>query len=238
MKQQIAIDGLAASGKGTIARALAKELNFAYLDTGLLYRAIAHKLLLAEANGTESDLESDLESKLESDAVLAAQSFNLQELQDADHLKSLRHPRVSAKASEVAALQPVRAALRGFQRDFAAHPPAGTAGAILDGRDIATVILPDAPCKIFVTAPAEVRAQRRLADLQAEAKTPEAQAALPSEAEMLASLTTRDDRDQTRTDSPLRQDPEALRIDTGAQSVAESVAEALAYARECLNLSP
>ena len=233
MKQQIAIDGLAASGKGTIARALAKELNFAYLDTGLLYRAIAHKLLLAEANDTEANLES----KLESDVVLVAQSFNLQELQDADHLKSLRHPRVSAKASEVAALQPVRAALRGFQRDFAAHPPAGTAGAILDGRDIATVILPDAPCKIFVTAPAEVRAQRRLADLQAEAKTPEAQAALPSEEEMLASLTTRDDRDQTRTDSPLRQDPEALRIDTGAQSVSESVAEALAYARECLNIS-
>ena len=234
MKQQIAIDGLAASGKGTIARALAKELNFAYLDTGLLYRAIAHKLLLAEANDTEANLES----KLESDVVLVAQSFNLQELQDADHLKSLRHPRVSAKASEVAALQPVRAALRGFQRDFAAHPPAGTAGAILDGRDIATVILPDAPCKIFVTAPAEVRAQRRLADLQAEAKTPEAQATLPSEEDMLASLTTRDDRDQTRTDSPLRQDPDALRIDTGAQSVAESVAEALAYARECLNLSP
>ena len=224
MKKQIAIDGPAASGKGTIARGLARALNFAYLDTGLLYRAVAQRLL----QGAESR------------AVVVARSLvraDIQDLHDARVLEDLglRHPAVSAKASEVAAESEVRSVLRGLQRDFADNPPADKAGAILDGRDIATVILPNAACKIFVTAAVVVRARRRLADL--EAANFGGTESLPALEDLRADLQARDLRDETRADSPLRRDSGALLLDTGEQSVAESIAEALAYARDCLNLA-
>ncbi|MDO9458642.1 MAG: (d)CMP kinase [Alphaproteobacteria bacterium] len=202
----IAIDGPAAAGKGTLARRLAAHLGYAYLDTGALYRLVALQLLLTGAD--PGDVTA---------AVTAAQNLDTSRFDD----PQLRTDRVGAAASRIAALGEVRQALVGFQRQFAAHPPGKAPGAVLDGRDIGTVICPDAPVKLFVTASPPARARRRYLELieRGEAAT---------EAEVLADLQARDTRDQTRASAPLRPAQDAHLLDTTNLAIDDAFAVALA----------
>ncbi|WP_405401471.1 (d)CMP kinase [Paracoccus sp. Ld10] len=183
----IAIDGPAASGKGTIARALTDRFGFHHLDTGLLYRATGAK---------------------GGDPVAAAQTLNADDLARPD----LRSAEAGQAASRIAAIAEVRAALVAFQHRFAAQEP----GAVLDGRDIGTVICPDAAVKLYVVASDEVRAARRAAELGADA------------AEMLAQLRERDMRDSQRAAAPLRRAADAVVLDTSMLSIDDAVARAVA----------
>lgn len=183
----IAIDGPAASGKGTLGKKLAAHYGLRHLDTGLIYRAVAKALLDA---GEAPD-----------DTVQAAAAAR--KLDPARFDDSLRAHAVGEAASIVSAIPEVRAALVAFQRDFAATPP----GAVLDGRDIGTVICPDADVKIFVTATPEVRAQRRFLELAAGDQS-------VREADILADILRRDERDMKRAIAPLAPAPNAHVLDT------------------------
>ncbi|MEC9431476.1 MAG: (d)CMP kinase [Pseudomonadota bacterium] len=198
----VAIDGPAAAGKGTIARALAARYGFAHLDTGLLYRATGLRAL-REGPGT---VTPEL-------AVQAAETLRPEDLQ-AD---GLRTGPAGEAASVVAAIPAVRAALLRFQRDFAAQP----SGAVLDGRDIGTVICPDADVKLFVTASDEARAARRFAELSA--KDP----AITLE-DVAGDLARRDARDAGRADAPMLRAPDALLLDTTELTIDAAIAEAAA----------
>ena len=184
----IAIDGPAASGKGTLARRIAKHLGLAYLDTGLLYRAVARDV--SAAGGELSD---------EVLAATMARKLDPASLDDA----ALRGARAGEAASMVARHPQVRQALLEYQRTFAGRPP----GAVLDGRDIGTVVCPDADVKLFVTAAVEVRARRRHAELSA--KDPNVRYD-----DVLEELRQRDARDMARTDAPMRQADDAILLDT------------------------
>jgi cytidylate kinase len=181
----VAIDGPAAAGKGTIGRALAARFGFAHLDTGLLYRAVGAK---------------------GGDAVAAARALAPADLQRGD----LRSQEAGQAASRVAAIPEVRAALVTFQRDFARRP----GGAVLDGRDIGTVICPEAEVKLYVTASAEVRAHRRWLEVGGD------------EAQVLAEVRERDARDMGRADAPLKPAAEALVLDTSELSIEAAIAAA------------
>lgn len=182
----IAIDGPAASGKGTIARALARHFGFSHLDTGLLYRAVGMK---------------------GGDPVAAAQC-----LTDADlHRDDLRSADAGRAASRVAVIPEVRAALIDFQRRFARSEP----GAVLDGRDIGTVICPNAEVKLYISASYSVRARRRAAELYAD------------EAEVLRQLQERDARDAARDIAPMRAAQDAILLDTSDMTIDEAVARAI-----------
>jgi len=184
----IAIDGPAASGKGTIARQLAAVYGLHHLDTGLLYRAVAKAML--DAGHRPDDVER---------ATDAATSLDPAILED----HALKSQAITEAASVVAAIPQVRQALINYQREFATRPP----GAVLDGRDIGTVIAPGADVKLFVVASPEVRAQRRVLELNARGEHVE-------EAEVLADLLRRDERDSRRTAAPLMQAPDAHLLDT------------------------
>ena len=184
----VAIDGPAASGKGTLARRLARHFGLRHLDTGLTYRAVADRLL---AEGADLDDEDA--------AVATAAKLDLSTL-DAKRLSS--HA-IGEAASRVAVMPRLRTALREKQRAFAAAPP----GAVLDGRDIGTVVFPDAPAKLYVTASPETRARRRALEMREGG-------ADMSEAEVLADLKRRDERDIARTNSPLKPAPDAYLLDT------------------------
>jgi CMP/dCMP kinase len=184
----VAIDGPAASGKGTLARRLARHFGLRHLDTGLTYRAVADRLLAERADLNDEDA-----------AVRAAEALDLGVL-DPKHLAS--HA-IGEAASRVAVMPRLRAALREKQRAFACAPP----GAVLDGRDIGTVVFPGAPAKLYVTASPETRARRRALEMRAGG-------ADISEAEVLSDLKRRDERDMARTDSPLRPAPDAYLLDT------------------------
>jgi cytidylate kinase len=192
----IAIDGPAAAGKGTLARRLAAEYNLAYLDSGSLYRGTALTLLRDGPFG---------EDWAESEAVAAAQKLRPELLADPE----LRAEATGRLASEVAAIPAVRAALLDWQRDFAKHPPAGKRGAVLDGRDIGTVVLPDAMVKLFITASDEARALRRFKELQEKGET-------AIYARVLEDMRERDARDTARSTAPMRPAEDALIIDTSA----------------------
>jgi cytidylate kinase len=188
----IAIDGPAASGKGTLARRLAEHLGFAHLDTGALYRATAF-LVLDQAGDP-------------ADPVVAARAAGLV------HPQLLLDPRlrgeaVSAAASMVAAIPLVRQTLLNLQRNFAAHPPKPAKGAILDGRDIGSVVCPAAEVKLFVTASAKERARRRVEELRQ-------QGAAAIFVDVLRDLKERDARDIERRAAPLIVAPDAIIIDT------------------------
>ena len=191
----IAIDGPAAAGKGTLARALAAHYGMAYLDTGLLYRAVGAGVL---AGG---------------DAVAVAQALDPSDLEN----DALRTQGVAEAASQVAAIPQVRAALTAFQRQFARRD----GGAVLDGRDIGTVICPEAEVKLFVTASPETRAERRYLEL-----TDRGEAA--DRAAILAEVMARDARDTGRADAPLRAADDATIIDTSDLTAAEALAQAKA----------
>lgn len=201
----IAIDGLAATGKGTLARRLAKTLGFAYLDTGLLYRAVGMKVLKNGGCCAQADVCAQI-----------ALAFDPAWLDD----DALRSEQASQAASEVAAHPEVRAALLKFQKNFAFAPPAGALGAVLDGRDIGTVIAPDARVKIFVTASPEVRARRRFLELQAAGRH-------ATEAAVLEDMIARDARDQTRSVAPTVPAKDAVVLDTSALNAQEAFAAAL-----------
>ncbi|HXV73101.1 MAG TPA: (d)CMP kinase [Sphingomonadales bacterium] len=188
----IAIDGPSASGKGTLARQLARRLDFAHLDTGSLYRGVA--LLVLDAGGRPQDAAA---------AIKAAKGFSLEILND----RRIRSEATGEAASHVAAIPGVRAELLAFQRRFAAAPPGGKKGAVIDGRDIGTVVCPEADLKFFVTASPEVRAERRTKELLARGE-----AANP--AQVLATIRERDRRDQRREASPLRAAEDAHLLDT------------------------
>jgi cytidylate kinase len=188
----VAIDGPSAAGKGTLARRLAAALDFAYLDTGLLYRAVGARLL-AEGRAPGDPLAAER----------AAAELEPADLERAD----LRSEAVAQAASQVAAQAEVRARLLAFQRRFAASPPDGKAGAVLDGRDIATVVCPEAEVKVFLTASLEARAARRLKELQERGEN----AIYPR---VLQEMRDRDARDSGRAAAPLRPAEEAIVLDT------------------------
>ena len=188
----IAIDGPAAAGKGTLARRLAQHLNLAYLDTGLIYRAVGKKVLIVGADPEDAAA-----------AEAEARAMRPEDLQ----LEGLRTDEVAQAASKVSTVPGVRAALLEFQRDFAAYPPDGKAGAVLDGRDIGTVVCPEAPHKLFVTASMEVRAERRFKELQDRGLE-------AIYARVFEDMKERDARDSERAVSPLEPAKDAHTLDT------------------------
>ena len=198
----ITIDGPAAAGKGTLAKSLAQVLDFAYLDTGSLYRAVG--------------LRAAAEGKL---AQAGSVAENLQP-EDLHHPK-LRTQDAGSYASQVAVQPAVRQALFDFQRKFGLTPPEGKAGAVIDGRDIGTVIFPDAPLKFFITASAPARAQRRFAELDPATR--------PDFAEVLAQVRERDARDQGRAEAPLLPADDAHQIDTTEMNRQQVLDKALSF---------
>ncbi len=188
----VAIDGPAASGKGTLARRLADTLDLAYLDTGSLYRAVGLAVL-----------RSGGDPAAEADGVAAAKALDISKFLPED----LRSEQAGEAASQVASIQAVRAALLEFQRRFAHQPPGGKAGVVMDGRDIGTVVCPDATVKLFVTASLEIRAERRLKELQEQGRD-------SIKARVLQDMRERDARDQQRAQSPLKRAEDAHIVDT------------------------
>jgi len=191
----VAIDGPAAAGKGTLSKAVAAHFGFAHLDTGLLYRAVGAKVLTG------------------ADPVAAARALVADDLDPTN----LRTGDVAQAASQAAAIPDVRSALVDFQRSFAARD----GGAVLDGRDIGTVICPDADVKLFVTASAACRAERRFLELSP--KDPDA-----TRASVLADVEARDKRDRERTTAPLVPAEDAVVIDTTELSIDAAIAQAVA----------
>jgi cytidylate kinase len=203
----IAVDGPAASGKGTIARALAKHYALPHMDTGMLYRAVA--LSLWRWGG---DPSSEFE---------ALRACDMLSIEPAD--EELRSEPVSRIASSISAYPSVRAALLERQQSFAGQP----GGAVLDGRDIGTIIAPDATVKLFVTASPEVRAQRRVRELL--------ERGMPAHYDdVLADIRARDERDSNRDVAPLRQAPDAILLDTSDFDIDQGIAEAIRLVDERL----
>jgi cytidylate kinase len=198
----IAIDGPAASGKGTIAKRLAAQYGLPHLDTGLLYRAVAKAVI--DAGHRVDDVAR---------AQAAAKAFDPSRFDE----NALKAHAVGEAASVVSAIPQVRAALLSFQKQFAAKP----SGAVIDGRDIGTVIAPNADVKIFVTAMPEVRAGRRFDELNARGDR-------VSRQDVLADILRRDERDQNRAVAPLVTAPDAHVLDTSALDIEEAVKAAIA----------
>ena len=201
MQFTVAIDGPAAAGKGTISRAVAAEFGFAHLDTGLLYRAVGRRLL----DGTPAEIAAST-------------------LRPADIARDdLRTPEVSEAASQVAAIPEVRAALVSFQKEFARR----NGGAVLDGRDIGTVICPEAEVKLYVTASPEVRANRRWLELTRAGHD-------VKEAQVLSDVRARDARDSGREDAPMVAAKDAVILDTSSMTIADAVQAAIRKVRNAL----
>ncbi len=206
----IAVDGPTASGKGTIARALAAHFGLPHLDTGLLYRAVGQQVAL---NGGDPDSAAD---------ALAACAFPDSLLDDPE----LRSEATGGHASRVSVHPAVRQALYERQRSFATQP----GGAVLDGRDIGTVIAPEAAAKLFIVASVPARAERRFKEMQAAGKA-------VSLSEMATDLQLRDQRDSTRATAPLVAAPDAMLLDTSGLSPANAIAEAIALIEARLGLA-
>lgn len=216
----IAVDGPAASGKGTIARALAACFDLPHLDTGILYRGVGWLALQKGLFKAGEPISDGGETALAAPAVLADLVAGLSPVLLAD--PALRTAEAAEAASRVAAIPAVRQALLAFQRAFAGQP----GGAVLDGRDIGTVIVPDADAKLFVTARPEVRAGRRHAELAKTGVT---------FGEVLADIRRRDARDEGRTEAPLRPAADALLLDNSDFDTEASVACAIAMVQRRLS---
>lgn len=207
----IAIDGPTASGKGTLARQLAARLDYACLDTGLLYRAVGIAALRRGRSVADTSALALTARELQAD-----QAGLLELLADPE----LRSEVAADGASRAAAVPQVRAALHDFQREFAARPPQDKGGAVLDGRDIGTVILPQAQVKLYITASAEVRATRRFKELQMRGA--------PADfVTVLADLRARDYRDANRTIAPTMPAVDAVIVDTDNMTADEVLGRAL-----------
>jgi cytidylate kinase len=198
----IAIDGPAASGKGTLGKRLAAHFGLRHLDTGLIYRAVAKALL---------DAGSALDEKPR--AVAIAKALDPAAFDE----KALKGHDIGEAASVVSAIPEVREALLKFQRDFARISP----GAVLDGRDIGTIICPEAEVKIFVVAAPQERARRRALELRAAGQS-------VSDADILADILKRDERDRSRAAAPLKAAPDAHELDTTSLNIEQAVAAAIA----------
>ncbi len=188
----IAIDGPSAAGKGTLAGKIAAHFDYAHLDSGTLYRAVA--LVLLRAGREPSHAAA---------AVRAAEELDPEIISD----PAIRDQKTAAAASLVAAIPEVRKALVHFQRDFASHPPGGAAGAVIDGRDIGTVVCPQADVKLFITASDEERARRRMLELKARGEAHDYE-------EVLSEIQARDQRDIERETAPLQRAADALLLNT------------------------
>ena len=199
MSFTVAIDGPAASGKGTIARAIAEHFGFAHLDTGLLYRAVGKKVM---ARGSSPEIAVQMAHELTADDLMA---------------DDLRTAEVAQAASKVASIPAVRSTLVDFQKTFANQPN----GAVLDGRDIGTVICPDAEVKLFVTASAEVRAQRRFKELSIK----DTDVTL---AYVLEDIKIRDARDAGRDVAPMTAADDAVVLNTSELTIDQAIAAAVA----------
>ncbi|TMV07633.1 (d)CMP kinase [Ruegeria sediminis] len=199
MSFTVAIDGPAAAGKGTVSRGVARHFGFAHLDTGLLYRAVGWRMLQGE------------------EPVAAAEALVAEDLEP----EALRGADVAQAASKVAVIPEVRAALVDFQRAFARR----AGGAVLDGRDIGTVICPEAEVKLFVTASPEVRAERRFLELDAKG-------ADVTRAQVLADVRERDARDTERSEAPLKPADDAVLLDTSDLSIEDALARAVALIQQ------
>lgn len=199
----IAIDGPAASGKGTVAKRLAEKLGAVYLDTGKLYRAVGYKLMHSKHEVHDAE---DHASAAAAYAIQEAKELDINEIETLD----LNDEGVGRAASIVSAIPGVRAALLDFQRKIVASPQ----GAVLDGRDIGTVICPDAPVKFYITATIEARAERRYKQLKsADERT--------IYGDVLQNLQERDARDKGRKAAPLQVAEDAIRIDTTSMNMDE-----------------
>lgn len=205
----IAVDGSAASGKGTLAKRLGAYFGFAHLDSGSLYRLVALKLL---RNGHHPGDEQNAEA--------AARTIDPADAQRYD----LRADEIAEAASILAAFPRVRSALLHYQRAFAASPPGQAAGAVIDGRDIGTVVCPEATVKLFVDARLETRAHRRWLELEQSGRTVLEQA-------VLADIRARDERDRSRATAPLRPAPDARLLDTSELDIDAAFAAALALVK-------
>lgn len=203
----IAVDGPAASGKGTLSKRLAKHFGYAHLDTGKIYRAVGFNVLAS--GGDPGDPAA---------AVAAARALTPKALENPD----LVEDSVAAAASKAAAITEVRDLLLTFQRDFAATPPGGAPGAVLDGRDIGTVVCPDADIKLFVDADVEVRAGRRYKELLDRGET-------TIYSRVLQDLKDRDDRDRNRSVAPLKPAADSFVLDTSTLDAENAFRAALAY---------
>ena len=213
----IAIDGPAASGKGTLARRLAKELGYAHMDTGALYRAVAYEVL---HSGGDPENEADALAG----CVALAAKLGGEEGTLALVNPELRSEECGAAASKVAVLQVVRDALLDIQRDFAANPGEAYKGAVLDGRDVGTVICPDAPLKFYITASDEIRAERRMKELQFKGIS-------VTNGAVLEDMRARDARDKARAAAPLRVAEDAIVLDTSALDATQVLETALEYVK-------
>ena len=201
----VAVDGPAAAGKGTLARRIAAQFGLAYLDKGLLYRAVGYKLVRVGADPGDPAAAAE-----------AARALRAADLED----DQLRGDAAAAAASVVAAMPDVRAALLEFQRAFAARPPGDAKGAVIDGRDIGTVVCPDADVKFFVTAALEIRAERRLMELRGRGED-------AIYARVLADMQARDARDSQRDIAPLVAAEDAYVLDTSALDADAAFARAI-----------
>ncbi len=202
----IAVDGTAASGKGTLAKKLAAHFGFAHLDSGALYRLTA--LSVRDKGGDPSS---------EADALKGAQTIDFNRAGD----PAIRTDIVGKAASQVAAIPAVRRALLEFQQNFLANPPGGSPGAVMDGRDIGTVICPGATAKLYIDADLEIRARRRWAELKA-------MGIRRAEQDVVAELGARDAADKARPIAPLKQAPDADLLDTSILGIDAAFAAALA----------
>ena len=204
----IAIDGSAASGKGTLAKQLAEHLGLAHLDTGGLYRAVALQLLNAGQNPQNINEKQCVEFSVQLDLDLTQSPL-------------IRSDNVAEMASIVAAIPAVRAALLNLQRQFAAQPPHGS-GAILDGRDIGTVVLPNADIKFFIDADIDIRAERRTKELIQAGQSVMFR-------DVLTEMQVRDNRDRSRKEAPLRPADDAITIDTSTMDADAALALAQSH---------
>ena len=222
-KPVIAVDGPAASGKGSLARELAHALNFAHMDTGILYRAVAFELL-----------DDGLSVKDKRDVIDSAKNFVKKLKNPLGNEKLLGNPRlrsdeIGSAASKIATIPELRKILNDLQKDFAENPPKPFEGSVLDGRDIGTIICPDADLKFFITAEVEIRTRRRLKELHSNGND-------VSYSTVLEDMRERDKRDSERTDAPMTRAKDAIIIDNSDLTAKETLEMALKIAKERLNI--
>lgn len=219
MTRQIAIDGPAGAGKSTIAKAVAKELGFVYIDTGAMYRALALEVLKTGCD--PSDEAAVVEICSGTDISLAhADGAQRIFLNGADVTGEIRTEEIGDTASAISTYEAVRAHMVRLQQQIA-----GTIDVVMDGRDIGTVVLPDAPCKVFLTAAPEVRADRRVKELKEKGQTADYE-------QVLNDIRERDHRDTTREHSPLKQADDAVLLDSSSLTIDEVCARVIGLYKE------
>lgn len=223
MYHAIAIDGPAGAGKSTIAKALAQRLQYIYIDTGAMYRAIGLFTLRSGVDGRDAPGVIDLLPKIQLELCFLDGTQHIL-LNGEDVSREIRTPQASAYSSMVSAIPQVRSFLLEFQRSFARR-----SHVLMDGRDIGTVVLPDADCKIFLTASSEARARRRFDELRERGET-------ASYEEILAAIRQRDEQDSSRAAAPLKAAEDAVVVDTTGCTLEESIEKVYAVVKEKLHV--